>query len=244
MRPIKDNKLLQVEKIFSGYGKKEVLHGVSLKVKAGEIVCLIGPNGSGKSTVLKTIMGYLKPFNGRIFFTEKDISGMATHKIVKHMRISFCAQGRTIFPEMTVSEHLDMGAWTIENKEKEKEIVERVYRLFPRLQERKNQKARKMSGGERQMLSLGRAMMIEPELLILDEPSLGLAPKFLDQVFEMILKINREEGVPVLMVEQNATKGLENSDRGYALEMGNLRFEGKSQDLLENEKVRQLYLGG
>jgi ABC-type branched-subunit amino acid transport system ATPase component len=234
--------ILKVDGIVSGYGKKEVLHGVSLAVQRGEIVSIIGPNGSGKSTVLKTIIGNLKPWNGRVILNRDDISGMDTHKVIL-LGVSYSPQGRTIFPDMTVSEHLDMGAWTLQTKGQVKEARQRVYQLFPRLYERRNQKARTMSGGERQMLSLGRAMMIDPKLLILDEPSIGLAPVFVDSVFESILKINAG-GTSILMVEQNAAKALENSHRGYVLEMGNNRFEGNAKDMLENGEVRRLYLGG
>ena len=234
--------LLKVDNITSGYGKKEVLHGVSLIIQKGEIVSIIGPNGSGKSTVLKTIIGHLKPWGGRVIFSGVDISGIDTHKVIV-LGVSYSPQGRVIFPDMTVSEHLDMGAWTLKTKGEVKEARQRVYHLFPRLHERKNQKGKTMSGGERQMLSLGRAMMIGPKLLILDEPSIGLAPVFVDSVFESILKINAG-GTSILMVEQNAAKALENSRRSYVLEMGNNRFEGNAKDLLENDEVRRLYLGG
>lgn len=234
--------ILKVDNITSGYGKKEVLHGVSLIIQKGEIVSIIGPNGSGKSTVLKTIIGNLRPWDGQIIFSGEDISGIDTHKVIV-LGVSYSPQGRVIFPDMTVSEHLDMGAWTLKAKGKVKEARQRIYQLFPRLHERRNQKAKTMSGGERQMLSLGRAMMIDPKLLILDEPSIGLAPVFVDSVFQSILKINAE-GTSILMVEQNAAKALENSHRSYVLDMGNNRFEGDAKDLLENGQVRRLYLGG
>ncbi len=234
--------ILKVDNITSGYGKKEVLHGVSLIIQKGEIVSIIGPNGSGKSTVLKTIIGHLKPWEGRVIFSGEDISGIDTHKVIV-LGVSYSPQGRVIFPDMTVSEHLDMGAWTLKTKGKVKEARQSIYHLFPRLYERRNQKAKTMSGGERQMLSLGRAMMIDPKLLILDEPSIGLAPLFVDSVFQSILKINAE-GTSILMVEQNAAKALENSHRSYVLDMGNNRFEGDAKDLLENGEVRRLYLGG
>jgi len=239
---MENDMILKVNNIVSGYGKKEVLHGVSFTIQGGEIVSIIGPNGSGKSTVLKTIIGSLKPWDGRVIFNGEDISGRDTHRVIA-LGVSYSPQGRVIFPDMTVSEHLDMGAWTLKTKGEVKEAVQRVYHLFPRLYERRNQKARTMSGGERQMLSLGRAMMIDPKLLILDEPSIGLAPVFVDSVFESILKINAG-GTSILMVEQNAAKALENSNRGYVLEMGNNRFEGNAKELLENGEVRRLYLGG
>lgn len=239
---VQDRLLLDVRGIVSGYGKKEILHGVSCQIKRGDIVSLIGPNGAGKSTVLLTILGYLRMDAGQVVFRDEDISGMETHKIIE-MRIGFCPQGRTIFPDMTVSEHLDMGAWTVKIHDQRKEARERVYDLFPILKEREKQKAKTMSGGERQMLTFGMAMMTNPDLLLLDEPSLGLAPKIVDSVFENILKINKE-GISIFVVEQNAAKVLEISHRGYVLDMGGNRYEGKSQDLLRDEKVRRLYLGG
>lgn len=236
-----NNALLQVEKIVAGYGVKEVLHGVSLQVRPKETVAVIGPNGAGKSTVLKTVMGYLKARAGEIFFDGRDITHREPHELV-WLGISFVAQGRVIFPDMSVQEHLDMGAWTLPAT-KRAEAYEKVYKLFPRLAERKGQKASTMSGGERQMLSLARALVIEPRLLILDEPSLGLSPKFVDQVFKKIVEIN-ELGVSVLMVEQNAARALQSSHRGYVLELGANRFEGPSHTLLADEAVRRLYLGG
>jgi branched-chain amino acid transport system ATP-binding protein len=240
--PVQDNLLLDVRGIVSRYGKKEILHGVSLQIKRGDIVSLIGPNGAGKSTVFLTILGYLKLDAGQVYFKDRDISRMETNKIIE-MGVGSCPQGRAIFPDMTVSEHLDMGAWTVKSPNQRKEARERVYDLFPILKEREKQKAKTMSGGERQMLTFGMAMMINPELLLLDEPSLGLAPKILDSVFENILNINKQ-GISIFVVEQNAAKVLEISHRGYVLDMGRNRYEGKSQDLLRNEKVRQLYLGG
>lgn len=236
-----DTALLKVEKIVAGYGVKEVLHGVSLEVRQREIVAVIGPNGAGKSTVLKTVMGYLKHRAGRTFFGGRDITGLEPHELV-WIGISFVSQGRVIFPDMTVQEHLDMGAWTLPGRNRA-EGYETVYKLFPRLAERKGQKASTMSGGERQMLSLARALVIEPRLLILDEPSLGLSPKFVDQVFEKIVEINRL-GMSILMVEQNAARALQSSHRGYVLELGENRFEGPSHALLADEEVRRLYLGG
>lgn len=241
-KTLAESLLLHVKDIISGYGKKEILHGISCHIKRGEIVSLIGPNGAGKSTVLLTILGYLKLDAGQIIFKDMVISGRETNKIIE-MGIGFCPQGRTVFPDMTVSEHLDMGAWTVKSPDKRNKSRERVFDLFPLLKERENQKAKTMSGGERQMLTLGMAMMINPGLLLLDEPSLGLAPAIIDLVFENIHTINNE-GVSFLIVEQNAAKVLENSHRGYVLDMGKNCYDGKSQELLRDEKVRQLYLGG
>lgn len=236
-----NGKLLAVEKIVAGYGVKEVLHGVSLWVAPAEIVAVIGPNGAGKSTLLKAVMGYLKPRSGAISFDGSEITGREPHELVR-LGIAYVPQGRVVFPAMTVQEHLDVGAWTLEAG-KRREAFDRVYALFPRLAERKSQKAGSMSGGERQMLSLARALVVEPRLLILDEPSLGLSPMFVDLLFAKISEINGL-GVSILMVEQNAAKALRHSHRGYVLELGENRFEGSSRALLEDEKVRLLYLGG
>jgi len=235
-------RVLEVQSLRSGYGPKEVLHGVSLHVGFGEIVALLGPNGAGKSTVLKTVMGFLKPWGGSINYRGEMINGREPHKLVR-MGISYVPQGRVIFPHMTVLEHLKLGAWTLP-KTQYPEALERIYTLFPRLAERHSQKSRTLSGGERQMLALAQALMIQPRLLFLDEPSLGLAPKLVDLVFEKITEINEKLGISILMVEQNAAKALEYSHRGYVLEMGRNRFEGPSEKLLHDEEVRRLYLGG
>lgn len=235
-------RVLEVQSLRSGYGPKEVLHGVSLHVGSGEIVALLGPNGAGKSTVLKTVMGFLRPWGGLIAYRGERINGREPHKLVR-LGISYVPQGRILFPYMTVQEHLRLGAWTLP-KGKFPEALDQAYTLFPRLAERRHQKARTLSGGERQMLALAQALMIQPQLLFLDEPSLGLAPKLVDLVFEKITEINEKLGISILMVEQNAAKALEYSNRGYVLEMGRNRFEGPSERLLHDEEVRRLYLGG
>ena len=220
----------------------EILHGISLSVRRGEIVGLIGPNGAGKSTVLKAAAGLLKVTSGKVIFMDEDITHTPPYQIVEK-GMAFNPQGRVIFPDMTVQEHLDMGAWTIKDRPEKEKSLERIYKLFPWLMERKKRKASQMSGGEQQMLSLARAMMIQPKLLLLDEPSLGLSPKWVKTIFEKIVEI-KETGVPCLVVEQKAAMVLGYSDYGYVLEMGNNRFEGKGQDLLQNPDVRRLYLGG
>ncbi len=238
----KNGFILNVDTLVSGYGKMEILHGVSISVNEGEIVSLIGPNGAGKSTVLKAIAGILRVYSGKIIFLNEDITNLPTHIIVEK-GLSFNPQGRVVFPDMTVQEHLDMGAWTIRNRNEKEIALERIYSLFPWLSERRKRKASEMSGGEQQMLSLARALMIKPKLLLLDEPSLGLSPKWVKTLFEKILEI-KESGVPCLIVEQKAALSLEYSDYAYVLEMGNNRYEGKGKDLLENPEVRRLYLGG
>lgn len=234
--------ILEIEGLVSGYGKMEILHGVSLSVRGGEIVALIGPNGAGKSTVLKATAGILGIISGRVVLLGDDITNKPTHHIVAR-GLSFNPQGRVVFPDMDVKEHLDMGAWTIADPGKKKEAMERVLTLFPWLKEKIKKKAREMSGGEQQMLSLARALMIQPRILLLDEPSLGLSPLWVERVFEKIVEI-KDSGIPCLIVEQKAAMALEYADYGYVLEMGRNRFEGQGRDLLNNKDVRLLYLGG
>ncbi len=238
----KDGQILTVDGLIAGYGKMEILHGVSLSVRKGEIVSLIGPNGAGKSTVLKASAGLLKVTSGRVMFLDEEITNDPPYQVVEK-GLAFNPQGRVVFPDMSVQEHLDMGAWTIKDRLKKDEALDRVYSLFPWLVEMKKRKAKQMSGGEQQMLSLARALMIQPKLLLLDEPSLGLSPKWVKTVFEKIVEI-KKSGIPCLIVEQKAAMALEYSDYGYVLEMGNNRYEGRGKDLLENPDVRRLYLGG
>lgn len=235
-------KILTIDDLVSGYGKMEILHGVSLSVRQGEIVALIGPNGAGKSTVLKAAAGLLRVTSGKVKFLGEEITNCPPYQVVGK-GLAFNPQGRVVFPDMTIQEHLDMGAWTIKDRLEKKRALDRIYLLFPWLMEKKKRKANQMSGGEQQMLSLARALMIQPRLLLLDEPSLGLSPKWVKTVFEKIVEI-KEAGLPCLIVEQKAAMILEYSDYGYALEMGNNRYEGRGRDLLENPDVRRLYLGG
>jgi ABC-type branched-subunit amino acid transport system ATPase component len=235
-------KILAIDGLVSGYGKMEILHGVSLSVKKGEIVALIGPNGAGKSTVLKVAAGLLRVTSGKVMFLGEEITNSPPYQVVEK-GMAFNPQGRVVFPDMTVQEHLDMGAWTIKDRSEKNQSLERIYHLFPWLMEKKKRKSNQMSGGEQQMLSLARALMIQPKLLLLDEPSLGLSPKWVKTVFEKIVEI-KESGIPCLIVEQKAAMVLEYSDYGYVLEMGNNRYEGRGKDLLTNPDVRRLYLGG
>lgn len=237
-----NQEILTTDGLVTGYGKMEILHGVSIAVKHGQIVALIGPNGAGKSTVLKAAAGILRVTSGKVTFHGEDITNQPPHRVVEK-GLSFNPQGRVVFPDMNVQEHLDMGAWTIKNRLKKEEALDRIYGLFPWLMEKKKRKAKQMSGGEQQMLSLARALMIQPKVLLLDEPSLGLSPKWVQTVFEKIVEI-KVSGVPCLIVEQKAAMVLEYSDYGYVLEMGNNRFEGSGQSLLTNPDVRRLYLGG
>ena len=235
--------LLSVEGIHSYYGAIHALKGVTLEVREGEIVTLIGANGAGKSSTLRSINGLPSPRvrEGRIFFEGKEITHRPGHEIVK-LGIAQSPEGRRLFPRMTVVENLEMGAFQRSDKSGLKEDLERVFSLFPRLAERKTQKAGTMSGGEQQMCAIGRALMARPKLVLLDEPSMGLAPIFVERIFETIVEINRQ-GTAVLLVEQNALMALDVASRGYVLEIGEVVLAGPAQDLRKDEKVRKAYLG-
>ena len=231
--------ILQVEGVVSGYTDIDILNGVSIHIEKGEIVSIIGPNGAGKSTLLKTIIGMLKPRSGSILFEGQDIAGMTTHNIVAK-GMGFVPQEKNTFPSLSVMENLEMGAFL---KREIGDVLAEVFDIFPVLQDKKHQRATTLSGGEIKMLAMGRAMMPEPQLLLLDEPTAGLSPKLREVVFEKIKDINGT-GTTILMVEQNAKKALSISHRGYVLEMGENRFEGEGSTLLEDENVLKLYLGG
>jgi ABC-type branched-subunit amino acid transport system ATPase component len=234
-------RLLEVDAVASGYGKKEILHSVSLHVGRSETVCLIGPNGAGKSTVLLTIMGFLRLTAGRVTLRGKQIGGLEPHQVVRD-GVGYCPQSRNIFPDMTVSEHLDLAAWTVRDEVRVRDSRNRVFDMFPVLTEKQRDKARTMSGGQRQMLAFGMAIMTEPQLILLDEPTMGLAPAVVDTIFESLDRIH-QEGISILLVEQNAAKALAHSDRAYVLEMGENRYDGRSATLLADPKIRQMYLG-
>lgn len=231
--------MLRIQKVHAHYGPIEALRGVDMEIKEGEIVSLIGSNGAGKSTCLMTISGVLHPSSGNIMVNGTAISAMAPHKIVE-MGISQVPEGRRIFPKLTVFENLEMGAFL--GRRNFSVMLENVFRLFPILKERSRQYGGTLSGGEQQMLAIGRALMSKPEILLLDEPSLGLAPIMVTKIFRTIQEINKE-GVTILLVEQNAHAALKLSDRGYVLENGAVTLEGSSEALLSNEKVRHAYLG-
>lgn len=236
-----NNPILEATDVTTGYGQNEVVHDVDLFVADGESVCIIGPNGAGKSTVLKALTGYVPCWSGTVEFNGEDVTDLETEDLIER-GLSIVPQGHTTFPEMTVKEHLDMGAWLLDDEDKQ-ESLEFVYDLFPRVEQRLGQKIKTMSGGEQQMVSIARALMIDPGLLVLDEPSLGLAPNLVDEVFELIDKV-QEAGVSILMVEQNAAKALKHTDRGYVIEMGSVEFVNDSDALADNQEVRELYLGG
>jgi len=233
--------LLQLDDVHTYYGAIHALKGISIEVREGEIVTLIGANGAGKSTTLRSINGLNHPRRGRIVFGGKDITNSPAHEVVR-LGISQSPEGRKLFPRMSVSENLEMGAFQRRDRSALREDVERVYTLFPRLAERKGQRAGTMSGGEQQMCAIGRALMARPKLLMLDEPSLGLAPIFVEKIFEIVREIN-EQGTTILLVEQNALMALDAADRGYVLETGTIALSDEAQALRRNERVRKAYLG-
>jgi ABC-type branched-subunit amino acid transport system ATPase component len=232
--------ILATEELVAGYVPEvDILNGVSIRVREGEIVTVIGPNGAGKSTLIKTIFGLLRPRKGRVVFRDEDISRLKPHRCTR-LGLSYVPQLDNVFPTLTVEENLEMGSL---DRSSAKRQIERMYELFPRLGERRTQAAGTMSGGERQMVAMARALMPDPQVLLLDEPSAGLAPAFVDAIFEKVEDINRH-GVTIVMVEQNARRALAMSDRGYVLDLGKDRFEGPGEELLHDPKVADLYLGG
>jgi branched-chain amino acid transport system ATP-binding protein len=233
--------VLKVENLHTHYGKIEALKGISIEVNDGEIVTLIGANGAGKSTTLKTLSGQISPSSGTTLFDGADIGGVPAHKVTG-LGIIQVPEGRRIFSRMTVLENLEMGAFLRSDKPGIAADVERVYELFPRLKERAAQKGGTLSGGEQQMLAMGRALMAKPKLLMLDEPSMGLAPVVVETIFEIIQKLN-EEGITILLVEQNANLALSVAHTGYVLETGEVKLQGTGKELLANDEVRKAYLG-
>jgi branched-chain amino acid transport system ATP-binding protein len=233
--------MLELRNLSSGYGAIEALKSVNLRIEAKEIVTLIGANGAGKSTTLRNITGLVPVKSGEVLFEGTPLNGIPTHKIAA-MGISMVPEGRAIFANLTVSENLDMGAYLQVNKSQNAKELDRVYRLFPRLKERRKQLGGTLSGGEQQMLAIGRALMSRPRLLLLDEPSLGLAPLVVHTIFAAIDEINKE-GTTILLVEQNANAALKHSHRGYVLETGNIVMEGASATLAADPRVKEAYLG-
>jgi len=233
--------VLTVDNIHTFYGQIEALKGISIEVKEGEIVTLIGANGAGKSTTLKTISGQLTPKEGSITFDGDSLVGMPAHQVTAK-RIVQVPEGRRIFPRMTVQENLEMGGYLRTDKAEIAESMEHAFDLFPRLKERRTQKGGTLSGGEQQMLAMARGMMASPRMLMLDEPSMGLAPVIVDLIFDTIRKLNAE-GITILLVEQNAAMALQTAHRGYVLETGTVALEGPGKQLLANEQVRKTYLG-
>jgi branched-chain amino acid transport system ATP-binding protein len=233
--------LLRVEDISTYYGSIQALKGISLEVHQGEIVTLIGANGAGKSTTLRSINGLNHPRRGKIFFGGKDITQLPAHEVVR-LGIAQSPEGRKLFPRMSVTENLEMGAFQRRDKSGMKDDMDRVFELFPRLAERRTQKAGTMSGGEQQMCAIGRALMARPTLLMLDEPSMGLAPIFVQRIFETIVEVNKQ-GTSILLVEQNALMALDVANRGYVLETGHVALADDAKALAKNPEVRKTYLG-
>jgi branched-chain amino acid transport system ATP-binding protein len=233
--------LLELDGVETFYGSIQALKGISIQVQDGEIVTLIGSNGAGKSTTLRSINGLNHPRKGRITFEGREITHDAPHAIVK-MGIAQSPEGRKLFPRMTVTENLEMGAFQRSDRAAIREDMDRVFQLFPRLAERRTQKAGTMSGGEQQMCAIGRALMARPKLLMLDEPSMGLAPIFVERIFETIVEVNKQ-GTSILLVEQNALMALHVANRGYVLETGTIALADDAKSLAQNEQVRKTYLG-
>ena len=240
-QPAGNGVILELSDVHTYYGAIHALKGISLEVREGEIVTMIGANGAGKSTTLRSINGLNHPRKGTISFKGEDITQAAPHDVVKR-GIAQSPEGRKLFPRMSVVENLEMGAFQREDRREIREDMENVFTLFPRLAERKAQKAGTMSGGEQQMCAIGRAMMARPKLLLLDEPSMGLAPVLVERIFETLIEIN-QQGTPILLVEQNALMALDVAQRGYVLETGRVALADDAKSLRENEQVRKTYLG-
>jgi ABC-type branched-subunit amino acid transport system ATPase component len=242
IKPLDESALLRVRNIRAGYGKITILHDINLDVRQGEIVCIIGPNGAGKSTAFKAVFGFVTVSSGQILFDGNAITNQTPQEVLRH-GITFVPQGRSTFPQMTVEENLRLGLYLEPDEGRIQQAMQQVFEMFPRLKERRKQLAGTMSGGEQRMLEIGRALMSDPRLLMLDEPSAGLAPVISKQVFATVRHLNEELGVTVFMVEQNARQGLAISDRGYVLEAGRNRFEGTGAALINNDVVQRMYLG-
>lgn len=233
--------MLEIKDLKVSYGMIQAIKGISFEVNKGEVIALIGANGAGKTTILHTITGLLNADSGSVTYEGKDITRMPGHKIVS-MGIAHVPEGRRVFANMTVLQNLKLGAYTRKDKAEITETLEMVYTRFPRLKERKNQLAGTLSGGEQQMLAMGRALMSHPQIILMDEPSMGLSPIFVNEIFDIIEEVSKS-GTTVLLVEQNAKKALSIADRAYVLETGNIVLDGKASELLDNDSIRKAYLG-
>ena len=234
--------MLEIKDLYVSYGMMEVLHGVSVTVEDKELVSIIGPNGAGKTTLIKTCMGLVKPTSGSILYDGEDITRLPAHKRAA-MGIGYVPEGRRVFGKLTVEENLQMGAYDLKDKTQIKNNIEMVYDIFPRLGERSKQLAATMSGGEQQMLAIGRALMLNPKMLFIDEVSMGLMPIMVNTCFDVIKKLN-DDGITILVVEQNANKALKVADRGYVLETGNIVISDTAENMRSNDTVQKAYLGG
>lgn len=233
--------MLEMKDLYVSYGMMEVIHGINLKVDSGELVSVIGPNGAGKTTLIKATMGLVPLHSGSILYDGQDISALPAHKRAE-MGIGYVPEGRRVFGDLTVEENLRIGAYRLPDTKQIRPNLQKVYEMFPRLGERKNQLARTMSGGEQQMLAIGRALMLSPRLLLIDEVSMGLMPIMVNTCFQIIKELN-ESGITILMVEQNANKALKIANRGYVIEAGNITLEGTAEVLRSNDMVQKAYLG-
>jgi len=236
--------LLAISDLHAGYGKMEILRGIDLQLAAGRSLCMIGPNGAGKSTVLHSIYGFTRITKGSIRLGGEDITRLSPNQKLKQSGIAYILQDNSVFPEMTVEENLWMGGYLMENPARAKEAAERVFDKYPRLANRRHQPARVLSGGERRLLEISRALVMDPRLLLVDEPSIGLEPRYIEMVFEILSDLQRGEGRAILMVEQNAKKGLEFADVGYVLVSGSVARVGTGFELLHDPEIGRLYLGG
>ena len=236
--------LLAIENLRAGYGEMEILHGVRLQVASGQSLCLIGPNGAGKSTVLHSIYGFTRIFGGAIAVNGDDITGLTANEKLRRAGIAYILQDDSVFPDMTVEENLWMGGYLMASPEQARAAAERVFQKYTRLAERRKQPARVLSGGERRLLEIARALVMEPRILLVDEPSIGLEPRYIEMVFEILADLQRGEGKAIIMVEQNAKKGLEFADIGYLLVSGFIAMADTGDDLLKHPDVERLFLGG
>jgi branched-chain amino acid transport system ATP-binding protein len=234
---------LSIESLHAGYGKMEILHGVNLQVAAGQSLCMIGPNGAGKSTVLHSIYGFTRITAGCIRVNGEDITHLSPNQKLKHCGIAYVLQDNSVFPDMTVEENLLMGGYLLEHPDQAREAAERVFAKYQPLAHRRQQPARVLSGGERRLLEISRALVMNPRILLVDEPSIGLEPRFIDMVFEILSDLQRDDGKAIIMVEQNAKMGLQFADIGYALVAGSVAIAGTGAELLENPDVGRLFLG-
>jgi len=239
-----NSKYLEIKNLNAGYGKMEILHEFNLTIDKAQSLCLIGPNGAGKSTVLHSIYGFTNIFSGEIVINQKNVTKLSPAEKLKTAGVAYILQDNSVFPDMTVEENLFMGGYIKDNKEQSMEAAEKVLKKYTRLAERRNQKAKVLSGGERRLLEISRALIMEPEILLVDEPSIGLEPKYIDMVFEILNDLQKNEKKTIILVEQNAKKGLEFSDIGYVLVSGQTAIVGTGDNLLKDPDVGRLFLGG
>ena len=243
-RLVKGDAVVRLESIDAGYGRMQILHGFDLRVGAGQALCLIGPNGAGKSTVLHTIYGFTRVYGGKVHAGDADITGLSSTRKLKQAGIAYILQDNSVFPDMTVEENLFMGGYLLNNLDQARDAAERILERYPRLKERRRQRAGVLSGGERRILEITRALIMDPAVLLVDEPSIGLEPRFINMVFEILHDLQHVEGKTIIMVEQNAKKGLQFADIGYVLVSGQLAMAGTGDKLLNDPSVGRLFLGG